>query len=67
MGKVRKCDICCKTFDYGFLIDVRTQGGMSFTNIAEDRFEIGEKDVCKDCYYMIKKMATCCCMPGKGD
>lgn len=55
MSKVNKCDICGKVFDYGFLIEVSTQGGHSFTNIAEDRFEIGKKDICKSCYYKAKK------------
>lgn len=61
MSKISKCDICGKTFDYGFLVDVKIQGGVSFANVAEDRFEIGQKDVCKECYNNIKKMLTHCC------
>lgn len=60
MAKLRKCDMCGKEFDYGFLIDIKTQGGMSFTDIAEDRFEIGEKDICKECYYKVKRTFACC-------
>lgn len=63
MSKVVKCDVCGKVFDYGFLIDINVQGGQSWTNIAEDRFEIGKKDVCKKCYTSIKKMLTHCCIP----
>lgn len=61
MSTLKKCDACGKVFDYGFTIDVRIQGGVDFVNIAEDRFEIGKKDVCKNCYYMAQKMLTCCC------
>lgn len=61
--KSRKCDICGKEFDYGFLVDVKLQGGRDFLNVAEDRFEIGEKDICRDCYYGLKKMMTCCYIP----
>lgn len=57
MSKTTKCDICGKTFDRGFLIDVRSQGGYSFTDIASDRFELRERDVCRECYYKIKEMA----------
>lgn len=62
MSKVVKCDICGKMFDGGFLIEVNRQGGYDFTDAAQDRFEIGAKDVCRDCYYSVKKMLTCCCI-----
>ncbi len=62
MSKIMICDVCGEKFNYGFSIKVSTQGGYSFTDIAEDRFEIGQKDVCKKCYYNIKKMLTCCCV-----
>ena len=65
MSKTIKCDVCGKIFNYGFLIDVSLQGGQSFTNIADDRFELGKKDICKDCYYGVKKMLTCCCVPSE--
>lgn len=58
MGIVRKCDICGETFDYGFSVDVNIQGGMSWTNVSEDRFEIKRNDICKSCYYKVKKIVT---------
>ena len=58
MSKVTRCDVCGKVFDYGFSADVNIQGGQDFTNIAEDRFEIGKKDICKACYYKIRKLIT---------
>lgn len=57
MAIIKKCDICGKTFDFGFSVDVNLQGGMSFTNIAEYRGELGNKDVCKECFYKLKKIA----------
>ncbi len=58
MATVKKCDYCGKEFDYGFLITVNLQGGQSFTNVADDRFEIGNKDLCKGCYYEIKEIVA---------
>ena len=58
MATVKKCDYCGKEFDYGFLITINLQGGQSFTNIAADGFEIGNKDLCRDCYYEIKEIAA---------
>lgn len=58
MSKIVKCDICGKTFDRGFLIDVRSQGGYAFTDIACDRFELRERDICRECYYKIKEMTS---------
>ena len=55
MSVLRKCDICGKEFDFGFSLAVSLQGGADFTNIADHRFELGQKDVCVDCYYSIKK------------
>ncbi len=63
MSKALNCDVCGKAFDYGFSVNVNIQGGFGFINVADDRFEIGQKDVCRDCYYKIKKMLTCCCIP----
>ena len=60
MSISKKCDVCGKDFGFGFSVDVSLQGGMSFTNIAEHRFELGQKDVCTDCYYMIKKILKNC-------
>ena len=60
MSISKKCDVCGKDFDFGFSVDVSLQGGTSFTNIAEHRFELGQKDVCTDCYYMTKKILKNC-------
>ena len=57
MATVKKCDICGKTFDFGFRISVNLQGGMTFTNIAGYREEIGNKDICKECFFKMKKIA----------
>lgn len=56
MSKVTRCDVCGKDFGYGFAVDVNIEGGQDYTNIAEDRFEIGKKDICKVCYYKIKRL-----------
>ena len=58
MSRITKCDICGKMFDYGFRVDVNIQGGHDFTNIAEERLELGQKDICLDCYYKAKEMIT---------
>lgn len=58
MSKITKCDICGKTFDGGFLIDVSRQGGFDFIDSTKDRFEIGQRDICRDCYYKIKEIAS---------
>lgn len=50
-----KCDICGKTFGYGFSINVNLQGTSDYTNIAKEIFELGQKDVCLDCYYKAKR------------
>ena len=58
MSRVTRCDICGKVFGYGFDICVGIQGAAPFTNISEERFELGQKDVCLDCYYKAKRMLT---------
>lgn len=63
MSITRKCDICGNTFDTGFCIDVSMNANYDFIDIAKHRFELGKKDVCIDCYYNVKKMLTCCCIP----
>lgn len=50
-----KCDICGREFGYGFLINVELQGGHDLLNVAQDRFETGNKDICSDCYYKLKE------------
>jgi hypothetical protein len=67
MSKVMKCSVCGELFDYGFSVDVDLQGAQDLADLAEDRFEIGKKDVCKKCYYEIKKMLTCCCIPAESE
>ena len=67
MSKTVKCDVCGKSFDYGFSVNVDTQYNFDFMNATQDRFEIGQKDVCRDCYYKIKKMLTCCCVKENGE
>ena len=57
MSVIRKCDVCGKKFNFGFLIGVSLQGGMDFTDIAKYRFDIGNQDICEDCFYKIKNMS----------
>ena len=57
MATIKKCDICGKTFDFGFRISVNLKGGMSFTNISKYRYELGDKDICLKCYKKMKKIA----------
>ena len=61
MSKIMKCDVCGKEFDGGFSVDVNVQGGIDLEEFSDDRFEIGKKDVCRECYFSVKKMLTCCC------
>lgn len=58
MATIKKCDYCGKEFSSGFLITINLQGGQSFTDITTDRFEIGNKDLCRDCYYEIKEIVA---------
>ncbi len=63
MATVKRCDCCGKEFDYGFLVSVDIQGGYDFKNVVDDRLEVDNKDICRECYYKFKKL----CMKGSDE
>lgn len=58
MSIQKKCDICRKTIDLGFSINVSLQCEKDFINVSEYISEIGNKDICTECYYKIKNLTN---------
>ena len=60
---VKKCDCFGKEFDYGFLVSVNIQGDCDFKEYTDNVLEVGDQDICRECYYKFKKL----CMKGSDE
>lgn len=55
MSRVTMCDICGRTISCGFCISVKSQCEHSCMDVADIVLEEGRRDICAECYYLIKR------------